>query len=197
MLEAPAATTTISPWERPFWKPVPGKYWIFTHLVLIHVLALVGLILFPLPSLKVLGITLLFTVWGGLGTTVCYHRLLSHKTFKLNKAIEQVLTFGAMFNGGGNPASRVGYHRRHHAHADTPEDISSPEPGGFWWAHMRWLYQSEPTDVSKWCPELDRPVYRFWTAVEVPVILLALFSGLLFGWHGFFWIGAIRMVYSL
>src|SRR5208282_5271090 len=41
------------PWERPFWKPVHGKEGVFSYLVIIHVLAVVGLILFPLPSLKV------------------------------------------------------------------------------------------------------------------------------------------------
>jgi stearoyl-CoA desaturase (Delta-9 desaturase) len=33
--------------------------------------------------------------------------------------------------------------------------------------------------------------------VEVPVILLSLFGGLALGWQGFFWLGAIRLVYSL
>ena len=42
------------PWHRPFWKPVHGKEGVFTYLILIHVLSLIGLILFPLPSLKVL-----------------------------------------------------------------------------------------------------------------------------------------------
>ena len=68
------------PWHRPFWKPVHGKEGVFTYLILIHVLSLIGLILFPLPSLKVLGLTVLSTALGGLGTTVCYHRMLAHKT---------------------------------------------------------------------------------------------------------------------
>src|SRR5215472_17703051 len=37
------------PWHRPFWKPVRGKEGVFAYLVLIHVLSVIGLILFPLP----------------------------------------------------------------------------------------------------------------------------------------------------
>jgi fatty-acid desaturase len=102
-----------------------------------------------------------------------------------------------MFNGSGAPASWVAYHRHHHARTDTPDDISSPKQGGFWWAHLRWLYQSAPADKQRWCPELNRGAYKVWTWAETPVILLSLFCGLVLGWQGFFWVGAIRLVYSL
>jgi fatty-acid desaturase len=185
------------PWERPLWQPARGKSMVLFYLILIHVLAVIGLVLYPLPSLKVLGLTLLFTALGGFGTTVGYHRLLAHRTFKMNKAVEHLLIFWAMFNGSGAPASWVAYHRQHHSHTDTPEDISSPKHGGFWWAHLRWLYQSAPADRLKWCPELTRGAYKLWTYAEVPVILLSLFCGLVLGWQGFFWVGGIRLVYSL
>jgi stearoyl-CoA desaturase (delta-9 desaturase) len=191
------AAEVARPWERPFWKPARGKAPVFIYIVLIHVLAAVGLVLFPLPGWKILGITVAFAALGGLGTTVVYHRTLSHRTLKLNPVIEQFLIFWTMFNGSGAPASWVAYHRHHHSFADMPEDISSPKHGGFWWAHLRWLYQSEPADVARWAPELDRGLYRFWTRAEAPVILLSLFCGLFWGWAGFFWIGAIRLVYSL
>jgi stearoyl-CoA desaturase (delta-9 desaturase) len=136
----------VRPWEQPFWKPAPGQAGTFAFLVLIHVLAVAGLILFPLPGLTVLVLSLLLASLGGLGTT-------------------------------------VGYHRSHH--------------GGFWWAHLRWLYQSAPADHRKWCPDLDRRRYRFWTRAQLPVVLLSLLCGLPFGWEGFFWMGAIRIAYSL
>jgi fatty-acid desaturase len=75
------------PWERPFWKPLPAKTPIFVYLVLVHVLAVVGLFLFPLPDQRVLIANLVLTCLGGLGTTVCYHRLLAHRTFKLNNPV--------------------------------------------------------------------------------------------------------------
>src|SRR5437016_14606934 len=94
------------PWHRPFWKPVHGKEGVFTYLILIHVLSLIGLILFPLPSLKVLGLTVLSTALGGLGTTVCYHRMLAHKTLRTHPIVEQFLIFWAVFNGSGRSEER-------------------------------------------------------------------------------------------
>ncbi|MBI4455360.1 MAG: acyl-CoA desaturase [Acidobacteria bacterium] len=187
----------IHPWEQPFWKPVPGKEGVLFYLVAIHALAIVGLILFPLPGLPVFGMALLFTALGGLGTTVCYHRMLAHRTLKLNHFTEHLLIFWAMFNGSGAPTSWVAYHRLHHSHADTVADISSPQQGGFWWAHLRWLYQSAPADPAKWCRELNHGAYKVWMYAQVPLILLSLFCGLALGWQGFFWLGAIRLVYSL
>jgi stearoyl-CoA desaturase (delta-9 desaturase) len=192
-----AVTALSRPWELPFWKPVPGKRLIFFYLVAIHALAITGLILYITPSLPVIMATLAFTLLGGLGTTVCYHRSLSHGTVKLNPVIEHFFIFWTMFNGSGNPASWVAYHRHHHAKSDTEDDISSPKHGGFWWAHIRWLYQSAPADEKRWCPELTRGMYQFWSQAELGVILLALCAGIAFGWEGFFWIGAIRLVYSL
>jgi len=50
-----SAVEVSRPWDRPFWKPVRGKEGVFAYLVLIHVLAIVGLILFPLPGWKIFG----------------------------------------------------------------------------------------------------------------------------------------------
>jgi fatty-acid desaturase len=194
-----AATAVARPWDRPFWKPVPRKEGVFAFLLIIHVLAIVGIILFPLPSLKVLGLAALFVAFGGLGTTVCYHRMLAHKTLKTNRFIEQMLIFWAVFNASGHPASWVAYHRQHHSTTDTPNDISSPKQGGFWWAHLRWLYQTPPADRQRWAPEVDRGIYKIWGYAETPVIILSIFIGpiLGLGWMGFFWLGAIRLVYTL
>jgi len=38
------------PWEQPIWKPARGQAGAFAFLVIVHVLAVVGLILFPLPG---------------------------------------------------------------------------------------------------------------------------------------------------
>ena len=99
-----------------------------------------------------------------------------------------------MFNGSGAPGTWVAYHRHHHSHTDTPEDISSPQQGGFWWAHLRWLYQSPPADLQKWCSELTAGCTSSGGA-EAGDLLPRLRPRL--GWQGFFWIGAIRLVYSL
>jgi fatty-acid desaturase len=185
------------PWEQVFWRPARGKVAVLGYLLLIHMLTLSGLVLFPFPGMKILSLALVCAAFGGLGTTICYHRMLAHRTLRMNVVIEHFLVFCAMFNGSGAPASWVAYHRLHHARTDTPADISSPRQGGFWWAHLRWLYQVPPADKGRWCPELARGGYRIWTVAEVPVLLLSLFWGLTLGWQGFFWLGAVRLVYSL
>ena len=191
------AINETRPWEQHFWKPAPGKRGILASLLLIHVLAVIGLILYPHPGMQILCLALLFTALGGFGTTICYHRMFAHRALRMNKAVEHMLIFWAIFNGSGAPASWVAYHRMHHAHTDTPEDISSPKQGGFWWAHLRWLYQSAAADEKEWSPELTRREYRYWALAEIPVILVSLCGGLVLGWQGFFWLGAIRLVYSL
>src|SRR5258707_12952100 len=95
------------PWDRPFWKPVHGKEGVFAYLVLIHSLSVVGLILFPVPSLNVVGMTLLSIAFGGLGTTVCYHRMLAPKTAKTNPFVAHFLIFWAVFKCSGHTASSV------------------------------------------------------------------------------------------
>jgi fatty-acid desaturase len=194
-----AVSVQARPWDRPFWKPVRRKEGVFAFLILVHVLAITGVILFPLPSLKIFGISALLMAFGGLSTTVCYHRMLAHKTFKTNRVLEHLMIFWAVFNASGHPASWVAYHRQHHSTTDTPNDISSPKQGGFWWAHLRWLYQTPPADRMRWAPELNRGMYAAWGYLETPVVILSLLIGLIlgFGWMGFFWMGAIRLVYSI
>ena len=36
-----------------------------------------------------------------------------------------------------------------------------------------------------------------WRRLQIPSITLSICSGLVLGWEGFFWIGAIRLVYAL
>jgi len=203
----------LQPWRWPWYRPARGDEWTFGWMMLIHSTALVGLVLFPLPGwrLLLLGWSLYFL--GGLGTTVAFHRALSHKTLKLNPVVRDVLTFLAMMNGSGSPLSWVANHRLHHAKSDTPEDISSPRIGGFWWSHLRWLWQAGAAPVNRYCKELNTPTYQKWTRWQIPLFALALVGGVPFGlWltppaHGFahahpvlaalFWLGPIRLVWAL
>jgi fatty-acid desaturase len=185
------------PWERGWWKPSEGNLWVLIHLIAIHSLALVGILLFPVPGWKVFLLALAATMAGGVGTTVCYHRYLAHKTLRMNPVLEQILIFFAVANGSGAPLSWAANHRAHHSTADTEDDVSSPRYGGFWWAHLRWLYQWPAGNVQRWCKDLDLKRYWIWSYLQVPVILLSMLGGGLLGWKGLFWIGPIRLVYSL
>jgi len=186
-----------SPWRQPWWRPTPGDELFFVWFAAIHVGAVLGLILFPFPGWKILVAAAVLHFLGGLGTTVCYHRAIAHKSVRLHPAVRNVLTFFAMINGSGSPLSWAAYHRLHHAKSDTPEDISSPRVGGFWWSHLRWLWQAGAAPISKYCKDLDTPGYRIWTSLQLPIVLLSLFGALTFGWAAFFWVGPIRLVFAL
>src|ERR1043165_7470947 len=185
------------PWNVPWWKPAAGEWKTLLYVVSIHVLALIGLVLFPWPGWRILLVWFAVTWLGGVGITICYHRSIAHKALKLHRVIRHLFIFFAMFGGSGAPASWTANHRQHHSRVETPEDISSPWIGGFWWAHLRWLWQGGEVPLSRWCPDLNEPEYRFWTRVQIVVMILSLFGGLPFGAAAFFWLGPIPLLLQL
>jgi stearoyl-CoA desaturase (delta-9 desaturase) len=142
-------------------------------------------------------IALIIASIGGIGTSVCYHRSLAHRSLRLNRVVEKILIFSTIFNASGEPVSWVANHRHHHAKSDTAEDVSSPRHGGFWWAHIKWVYQWSGSEARRWCPDMDERKYGIWRRLQIPIIALSICSGLALGWQAFFWIGAIRLVYAL
>lgn len=60
------------------------------------------------------------------GISMCYHRLLTHKSYKIPKWLERTLaTFGAI-SGTGGPIQWVMTHRDHHRYADKEGDPHPP-----------------------------------------------------------------------
>ena len=81
-----------------------------------------------------------FTTLLGLGNTVGYHRLLTHRSFKAALPLRWFLVLlGAMHSG--SPVFWAGLHRFHHARSDTEEDPHTPM-NGFWRGHTGWLINS-------------------------------------------------------
>jgi stearoyl-CoA desaturase (delta-9 desaturase) len=185
------------PWAGGWLRWAPGQGPTLLWIVLIHACAIVGLVLFPIPDWRVLVIAIGLAWLGGLGTTVAYHRALAHGSLRLHPVVEFTLVAFAVFNGSGAPAGWAANHRLHHARSDREGDISSPRLGGFWWSHLRWLWQVPSAQIERWAPDLDRAGVRVWTRWQFVVLALSLFAGLPFGWAAFFWIGAIRLTYSL
>lgn len=193
--ESPVESTS-RPWDAPWWRATGTDRVVFGWIALIHVTALAGLILFPLPGWRVLLGAIALAWIGGLGTTVCYHRAIAHRALTLHPLATAILTFFAVFNGSGSPISWAAGHRLHHAYADTEEDISSPRYG-FWWAHLRWLWQADAPPIDRFCPDLMRPAYSVWRPLQPAILALSYFGGLYFGWSAFFWLGSIRLVFAL
>jgi stearoyl-CoA desaturase (delta-9 desaturase) len=73
----------------------------------------------------------------GLGNTVGYHRMLTHRAFRAGAPVRWALVLlGALHSG--SPMVWVAIHRLHHAKSDGEGDPHSPIHG-FWHAHAGWL----------------------------------------------------------
>lgn len=96
----------------------------------------------------------------GMGVTLCFHRLLAHRSFHVPKWLEYLLTLCGSLALQGGAIKWVATHRVHHAFSDRPQDPHSPTRG-FWWAHMLWLFAYDevldhPGKFWRYAPELSR-----------------------------------------
>ncbi|MDQ3620193.1 MAG: fatty acid desaturase [Actinomycetota bacterium] len=109
-------------------------------------------------------IAFVFYVFSGMGVTVGFHRLFTHKSFEASRGLKLALAIGGSFAVQGSVLSWVAAHRRHHAYSDREGDPHSPHldegPGlrgvvrGLWHAHIGWLTSPEKTDIERWAPDL-------------------------------------------
>lgn len=76
---------------------------------------------------------------GWVGIALCFHRLLTHRSFKTPKWFRYFLTILGTMAWQGGPIRWVGIHRIHHKESDTDNDPHTPKHG-FAWAHVFWLF---------------------------------------------------------
>ncbi len=167
--------------------------WVIAWIVIMHLGVLAAPFNFTWPAF----ILFVFLSWltGGIGITLCYHRLLTHGSFRVPKPLEYILTFFGILASEGGPINWVARHRIHHQFPDTDKDPHSPRHG-FWWSHMFWLFKYKPIfDDYKlyraYAPDLAKdPVHRFFNSTHgIYQILLGI--GL------YFWGGLPFLVWGL
>jgi hypothetical protein len=73
-------------------------------------------------------------IFGTLGISLCFHRLLTHRGVVCPKWLEHTLAVLGVCCLQDTPARWVAIHRRHHQHADEQPDPHSPLVH-FLWAH--------------------------------------------------------------
>ena len=97
----------------------------------------------------------------GLGITVGYHRLISHRSFKCPNWVR----FSFLIAGGmalENSALRWGGdHIRHHARCDQPEDPYNATLG-FWHSHCGWIFWKDPNRDPKYATRLLQDPLIVW-----------------------------------
>jgi fatty-acid desaturase len=149
-------------------------------------------------SWSALGVAI-FLHWltGSIGICLGYHRLLSHRSFRVPQWLEYILaTMGAIAIQGG-PVFWVGGHRQHHAFTEDVEKDPYSSNRGFWWSHLIWMLRPEfhTFDVNhyqRYAPDLARHAYyrwldRYFILLQVPLaILLYALGGWSFVIYGIF-----------
>jgi len=127
-------------------------------------------------------------LFGGLGINLCYHRLLSHRSFECPLWLEHTFAVMAVCCLQDAPARWVAVHRRHHHRADEEPDPHSPLVNLFW-AYAGWLL-IENTDLNRvalydrYARDIVRD--RFYVFLERAFVWIVLLS-----WVVYFVAGAL------
>lgn len=110
---------------------------------------------------------------SGLGITVGFHRLLTHRSFKTTPAVRGTLAALGSIAIEGPVISWVADHRKHHAFSDKPGDPHSPhvEHGhgllgalrGLAHAHVGWLFvHTHRGRKTRYAPDLLKDPVVAW-----------------------------------
>lgn len=133
-------------------------------------------------------------VFGTLGVNLCFHRLLTHRSFKCPRWLERGFALLGVCTLQEGPGRWVSIHRKHHQHADEQPDPHSPLVA-FLWGHVGWLvienrdtdsfhlYQKYARDLMSqpFYLNLERGLRWFWIYIAHVAIfaLLGLVAGVL------------------
>ncbi len=159
--------------------------------------------------------SLLFSLWliTGLGVTVGYHRLFTHRTFKAKPWVAWALAITGSMAAQGGVVSWVALHRRHHEYSDREGDPHSPNLSGgglrgalrgLAHSHFLWMHRHEYPNVVHYAPDLikDRGLvriarlYYYW--VGLGLLIPTVIGGVVtISWtgavSGLLWGGLVRI----
>lgn len=114
---------------------------IISFLALVHILAITALFFF---SWKAFAAFIIMYVVTGMGITFGFHRLFTHRSFKVPKWLEYIAALAGTFALQGSVLKWVGHHRMHHAYADQTKDPHNSNRG-FWFSHIFWTCYNDPS----------------------------------------------------
>jgi len=170
-------------------------------LVLLHIGAIAALFMFNWRD--VLVAVFLYWMATGLGISMGYHRLHTHRSYHVPLWLEYFFAFcGAMTLEGG-PIFWVAVHRVHHQNSDQAGDPHSPRDGA-WWSHVGWILLGETKHnntrlMSKYAPDLAKHKFYVWLNNWhwVPSVVTAVLLLAIGGWSMMLWGTAFRIVFGL
>lgn len=178
------------------------------HFLLFDILPIAGtvaaLAFLAVRPIGVTEIVLLCSMWllTGLGITVGYHRLFTHRTFKAAQPVMVALAIAGSMAGQGAVVSWVALHRRHHEYSDREGDPHSPNLSGgglkgrltgLAHSHFLWMRRHEYPNIVHYAPDLlkNRPLVRVARYYYHWVVLGLLIPTLIGGLVSMSWTGAV------
>jgi fatty-acid desaturase len=166
-----------------------------------HIAAIVALFYFQWRYLAIACV--LHWVATGLGISMGYHRLHTHRSYRVPKALEYFFAVCGTLTLQGGPIYWTATHRLHHQKSDQPGDPHSPMDGA-WWSHIGWIVFSERNDeenkmVSRYAPDLSKDRFYRWLNVYhwVPLAVLSVLLLAMGGLPLVLWAIAFRIVFGL
>jgi stearoyl-CoA desaturase (delta-9 desaturase) len=199
--------------SRHFHKMQRRHFIIFDVLPFIGALVALGLLFYR--PIGVMEPSLFFGFWliTGIGLTVGYHRLFTHRAFATSTAMSAILIVMGSMAGRGPMLSWAAMHRRHHELSDHDGDLHSPRLHGdgmlgrlrgFLHAHLTWMIAHDYPNVAHYVPDLmaNRTLVAvnsyYYSWVALGLLLPAAIGGFatmsLWGaLTGLLWGGVVRM----
>jgi fatty-acid desaturase len=166
-----------------------------------HAASVVALFFGSWPA--VITAVVLYWVGCSLGIGMGYHRLMTHRGYKVPKVVEYFLILCGSLALEGGPIQWATTHRIHHAHTDKVGDPHTPRDGG-WWAHIGWILArtkqlQDKTMLQRYAPDLMNQRFYVWLNrfYYVPLIALAVALLALGGWRVMFWGIFLRVTLGL
>ncbi len=117
------------------------KWLAFSPYIVLHLSLVLAIPTFSMEGLLVL--LVLYFITMCFGTTLCYHRLLAHRSFQTYKPIKYFLTLIGCLAFQRGPIWWTATHRLHHSKVDTDLDVHSPSVS-FVWSQWLWPFFKHP-----------------------------------------------------
>ena len=152
-----------------------------------HLLALLAFVPWFYSSTGVALAVVGVYVFGAAGINLCYHRLLTHRSFSCPLWLEHTFAIIAVWCVEDTPARWVATHRLHHHRSDDRPDPHSPLVNLFW-SHMGWLFL-ENTELGRnvaydrYARDILRDKFYRW--IERYVVWITLAQSVLYFAAGF------------
>ena len=170
-------------------------------MIAVHLGALAALFQFNWISLAVA--LLLYWLTVDLGISLGYHRLHTHRSYRVPLWIEYFFALCGSLTLEGGPIFWVATHRLHHQLSDKPGDPHTPREGA-WWAHVGWILVGEAKHnntrlMAKYAPDLAKHRFYVWLNNYhwLPCAVLAALLFVVGGWPMMLWGCFVRIVVGL